>query len=278
MKKLDNFRDVKGYLVYKKHASAERYNAIDSNFLNSNTFYQQLLTKESHHVRYAANRFIKEFQHAPGILRRYYKNDRDVQINDQELNDECPYWMQPETVSRDNSMGFIVLAGYLGRYDVVRKFAVYTLKRGSFFQNVKTNKWEDKLVPDFCGLSQWATILRSCFGKKALIGLFPVLCVLDFFFMLALIWDVLYFRVNHHDYSTVFHTLSAVMQKKMTVQTPFSAIGCYVYLNYLPAPTDYNPKKADDHRIVACLKYYSNASYEPPIYDVSGAMLKRFKL
>ena len=271
MKQLRDFLDNKGYLIQKKVPTATRYNAIDSNFLNSNTIYQQLLVNDTPKLRKKANNFLRDFQHEPGVLRRYYKNDINVQINDYELNDECPYWKNPLTVSRDNSMGFIVLAGYMGRHDIMRKFALKTLMRGSFFQNKMTVKWEKKPIPDICGLGTWSTLLRSCFTKKQLYFMYPLLLILDFFFMLNLLFDTAFSYYDPDDCSTIYHTMSAIYQKKLTIETPFSFLGSLIYVNYRQSP----PGFEKDHNIVGCLKHYSDASYDPPIDQITQALLEK---
>ena len=264
MKNINDFKDFKGFLVQKKYASAVKYNAVDSNFLNSNYLYQKLLVEPDQKTRDHAHKFIKMYQNQLGTLRRYYKTESMREDGEDQL------WTNPNTVSRDNSMGFIVLAGYLDRRDVVRQFAINTIKRGSFFQNKITNKGEKKIVPDFCGPSQWSTIVRSCFKDNILLFLYPLLLVLDFFFMLSLIWDVLYSYYHPKETSTVFHTVSAIYQKKFTLQTPFSMIGSYIYMGYRCPIKEYQ-----GHRIVTCLKYYSRVSYDPPIYEQTRVLINK---
>lgn len=269
IKNINNFMDYRGFLVQKK-PGGHKYNAVDSNFLNTNWAFQSLLVEDSKQKRVDADLILKTYRTMPGVLRRYWKNDRNVHNNE-----ESVIWTDPRTVSRDNSIGYICLAGYMGHYKSMRSFAWGVLKRGSFFQNTRTTKGKPKLVPDFCGLTQWSTLLRACFKPGVLVALYPVLLFLDVFFMLSLIFDVLRSKFKPNHCSTVFHTVSAIMQKRVTLPTPFSALGGWVYFKFLSKPDGYI---MDEHAVISCLRYYSRASYDPPIYNVTKRLIEEWSL
>lgn len=257
------FADETGFLVQKHN---DKINAVDSNFLTTNALYQASVSGDDKWLDslsvkacsiLAIHRFMKD-----GKLIRYQKN-----ID----TEEGKLWTDPRTVSRDNSLGYIILAGHLGESNRLKSYALDILKRGSFFQNTHTTKGERKFLPDFCGPGAWSIILRAIFqNRTSKLILYP----LDFFWSLSLILHVLKSHTKYFQTSTCFHEVSAIIQSKLTVQTLFSRIGSHVYLNYRKK---FDEPYYDDNGVVSALKYYSRAKYDPPIYEITKNALKEIK-
>jgi hypothetical protein len=178
--------------------------------------------------------------------------------------------MNPNHVSRDNSMGYIMMLGKFGYHEDVRKILLNIVKRGSFFQNTHTVKGERKLLPDLCGPEQYSVILRASTQKKYLLLLYPLILLLDFFFMLSILIHVVKSHYDPSHTSTINHELSAVLQAKDTVQTPFSWIAEKLFLNYRLPMIGY----PDKENLVSCMKYYSRSSYDPPVYEITARVVE----
>jgi hypothetical protein len=263
MKKLDRFMDDLGFLVQK---TPDHFNAVDSNFLTTNSVYQKLVSGDntwnstmsaSAVSALAMYRFMKD-----GKLRRYHS------IQDTE---EGRLWTDSRTVSRDNSIGYIILAGFLGEKERVKQITKDILKRGSFFQNTHTTKGKRKFLPDFCGLSTWSIIYRALFQKKSLV-LF--LFLLDFFWLLHLIVHVIKSHTKYFQTSTVYHQVSALIQTKLTKETVFSRLGFSFYFRFHRIFNDF--QEEGDNGVISALRYYSRAKYDPPIYDITKKVLDKF--
>lgn len=263
------FLDKKG-LLYQRSNTKENY--IDSCFINSNALLQKYIIGDSqwysaNGINYMVGVAKSTYSDEEGVIRRYDVNFGKLIGTSEE---ESTRYTNPNHVSRDNSMGFIMLMGYFGYKDFVREFMWNTLMRFSFFQNTHTVKGEKKLLPDFCGPEQWAILLRSGFNKGTLILLYPLLLVLDFFYMLSYIWHVLQSHYDPTHTSTVFHMLSGVLICQETIQTPFSYIAEKVFINARAKVPGYYHSEP----IVSAMEYYSRMEYDPPLDELVTRVIR----
>jgi hypothetical protein len=263
MKKLERFIDDYTFLVQK---TPDHFNAVDSNFLTTNALYQKLASEDNEWVN--GNKCTTT---AILALYRFFTNGKIRRYHSIQDSEEGRLWTDPRTVSRDNSIGYIILAGFMGETNRVKKIALDILKRGSFFQNTHTTKGKRKFLPDFCGLSTWSIIYRALFQKKSLV-LF--LYLLDFFWLLHLIVHVLKSHTKYFQTSTVFHQVSALIQTKLTKETLFSKLGFSFYFLFHRSFKDYFEE--GDNGVISALRYYSRAKYDPPIYDITKKSLDKF--
>lgn len=261
MKRIEDYFDDKGFIV-QRHGIY--FNAIDANFLNTNYYYQKLQYDKSPDTVLKAIEVFEIFQKRPGIIKRYYTRETPKGTKAPHSMEQL-LWYDSRTVSRDNSMGWIVLAGYLNERESVKIFAKRCLKRFSFFQNTRTVRGEKKIVPDFCSFAEWATIIRACYEKP----FYPLLLFLDLFFLLDIVIKVI--KSNYsNDNSTVFHTVSCLYQKK-DISTFLSNWATILYFNFLVKPKGYE----NEMPIVANLKQYSDYKYDPPIYEVTEELIRK---
>lgn len=274
-KVITDFLDNKGYLIQK---DASRQNMIDSNFLTSNMLYQKALLGD--HSWFNGNvlpwvaRNVKDDYRTPeGSIRRYYKDFTGDQVPIGADEAETSRYTNPNHVSRDNSLGFIMMLGKFGYRKAARSLLYKILLRGSFFQNTHTVSGTKKFLPDLCGLEQYSIILRACFTPPILLLLLPLLLVTDLFFLLSIAVHVVksYYDPTHT--STCLHELSAVAQAKDTFDTPFTILARYLFLNKR-RPV---PEFPDKEPIVSALKYYSRFTYDPPIFETSSRLVDQLK-
>lgn len=256
------FLDDNGFL---RQIDSRKVNYIDTNFLTTNTIYQKIMLGDifwydKSNIESTANKCL-HMLYRNGKIIRYYKNF-PMLIGTSTL--ETIRYTDYRTVSRDNSMGYLILAGHMGQKDKVKKFMWDTLLRFSFFQNTLTVKGERKLLPDLCGPSQWSVLLRAGFTKPSLILMYPLLLVLDFFYMLSYIFHVARSYTNPSHTSTVHHMLSAVIQAKKNVPTVFTYIAEKVF-KMRKQVTDF--KRADS--LTSAMSYYSRQTYDPKIEHVT---------
>jgi len=268
MKDIRNYLDKKGYLYQKSNI---RENYIDSNFLTTNMVYQKSAIGGSiwfnkNGLSYMAKNAGIDYTASKGVIRRYPENfGKLIGANPEETT----RYTNPNHVSRDNSMGMMIMQGHFGAKAAVRAFMLNTIKRGSFFQNTHTVKGEKKILPDFCGPEQWALLLRCGLPKIALILLYPVLLVLDIFLLLNYSWHVIQSRfIDASHTSTVLHMLSGVLLCR-SMQTPFSYLSEKIFLNYRAQVPGFEDKEP----IVSALKYYSRQTYDPPIYELGAEVV-----
>lgn len=271
MKKIKDFLDKRQYLIQK---SDSKINCIDSNFLTTNIALQKFYLGENwvngDDLILVSKSILKDYSDRYGVIRRYYENfDKLLGSNPEETK----RYKNPNHVSRDNSMGYLMLSGHIGKKGFVRQFIINMLKRGSFFQNTHTVKGEKKLVPDFCGPSQYALLLRAGLPQPLLILLYPLLLIVDFFYLLSYTFHVLQSWYDPTHTSTVPHMLSGVLTCRSTIQTPFSYLAEKVFINYRKQVPNYEDKEP----IVSALKYYSRKPYDPPIYLVGERVLRRLR-
>jgi hypothetical protein len=263
-----DFLDEKGFVIQK---SATKQNMIDSNYLTTNLIYQKLVLGDSNWfdgngLPYTAGHAAAAYSHSKGYIRRYWRNYAQlIGANPQ----ETIRYTLPNHVSRDNSMGYIMMLGKLGLHSQAREVLFNIIKRGSFFQNTHTVKGVKKIVPDFCGPEQYSVILRSCFSKNILLLMYPLLMLLDCFFLLNVIVHVAksYYDPTHT--STCHHGLSAVLQNRDTYRTPASFIAEKLYLSVRKSVPNY----PDSEPVVSAVKYYSRAEYDAPIYETTARVL-----
>jgi hypothetical protein len=271
-KKMTDFLDNKGFVIQK---CSYKQNMIDSNFLTTNLIYQKLVLGDDkwfngNGLDYMGHQARGAFSHEKGTMRRYWKNfDSLIGANPVETK----LYTNPNHVSRDNSMGYIMMLGKLGLHSDARAILFNMIKRGSFFQNTHTVKGEKKVVPDLCGPEQYAVILRSCFSKNILLLLFPLLLLLDCFFLLNVIVHVAKSFYDPTHTSTCHHELSAILQNRDTYRTPASYIAEKLYL-YVRKPV---PEFPDKEPVVSAVKYYSRVDYDAPIYETTARVVEYLK-
>jgi len=274
-KVITDFLDNKGYLIQKDNVSQ---NMIDSNFLTSNMLYQKTLLGDDAwfngiSLSQTTHNFLVDYTTPEGLIRRYYKDFTGDQVPSGADEAETSRYTNPNHVSRDNSLGFIMMLGKFGYRKAARSLLYKILLRGSFFQNnIKVNG-DKKLLPDLCGFEQYSILLRACFTRKTLLLLYPLILFLDMFFLLSIILHVLksYYDPTHT--STCLHELSAVAQAKDTLDTPFTILARYLFLNKR-RPV---PEFPDKEPIVSALKYYSRFTYDPPIFETSSRLVDQLK-
>lgn len=222
---------------------------VDAMFLTANTYY--LLGKKFDHTKFFTN----------GKPRRYYR----AGIRGR------PEFTNPNNVSRDNLMGLIVYLGANDEFTLTRNIASDIIKRGSFFPNTHTTSGESKPLPDFCGFSNWATILRSLisFKKHPVLSalVYPLLNVLDAYTVLKTLFTVYFSPVDRT--STVYHTFSALHFGTKRLPTIFSVLAYKAFVK-LRKPV---PGYPDESGVVSALKYYSRFSFDPPIYRIVKKVL-----
>lgn len=271
MKNFKDFLDKRQYIIQK---SNNKLNYIDANFLNTNIAFQKLYLGEnwvnSDSVMIVSKSILKDFSDRYGVIRRYYENyDKLLGANPEETK----RYTNPNHVSRDNSMGYMMLAGHMGNKGFVRNFMFRILKRGSFFQNTHTVKGEKKIVPDFCDPSHWALLLRAGLPKPLLILLYPLFLVLDIFHFISYTFHVIQSWFDPTHTSTVLHMLSGVLMCRSTIQTPFSYLAEKVFINYRKQVPGFEDKEP----IVSALKYCSRQVYDPPIYEVTERIMRKLR-
>ena len=173
MKEMKHFLDHKGYLFQR---DGHKFNYIDSNFLTTNCIFQKAVLGDlgwynGRVLSTIATRARDDYSESKGVIRRYHSNfDKILGANPEETR----RYTDPNHVSRDNSMGYLMMCGYFGYKSTVRSFMYHTLTRGSFFQNTHTVKGEKKALADFCGPEQWAVLVRAGFPKWVLLLFYPV--------------------------------------------------------------------------------------------------------
>lgn len=273
MKEMKDFLSKRKLLHQKSNTNI---NYIDSCFLTTNIVFQKAILGDErwfdgNGLGYIAHQAKVAYTDSKGIIRRYPDNYGKLPGSNP---DETKQYNNPNHVSRDNSMGMAMMTGYFGYKNEVRAFMWNILKRGSFFQNTHTVTGEKKMLPDFCGPEHWAVLIRSGFSKGMLLLLYPVILVLDFFYMLSYLWHVAqsYYDPTHS--STVLHMLSGVLMCRETVQTPFSYIAEYCFINFRKPVPGYEDKES----IVSALKYYSRFTFDPPIYLVGARVLEKIRV
>ena len=242
-----------GELVTQSQDCGTRCNPeVDSMFLTSNTYY--LLGKKFDHSKF----FTED-----GKPRRYYRSG----IRNR------PEFTDPRNVSRDNLMGMFVYLGANKEFSITRRLAGDILKRGSFFPNTHTTSGDKKLLPDLCGPSTWATILRSVvsFKSNPVVSLlvYPLLHVLDAYNVLKTLFTVYFSPVNRA--STVYHTFSSLHFGTKRLPTVFSLLS-YKLFTKLRKPV---PGYDDKSGVVSALKYYSRGTFDPPIYEIVSQVLRQ---
>lgn len=250
MKYLNAYFDEYGFIRQYQEGVMENY--IDANFLNSNYWYLM----DDNFMMYETFDCFKD----NNKLIRYFKNfDYLHGVSESEYS----RYTDSNTVSRDNSKGFICMAGRLGEHKWVRRFTLDCIKRGFFYQNKITNQGEKKLFADFCGPEDFATLIRASYNKSYLPLFLPLLLVTDLFFLLNIVIHVIRSFFQPTYCSTVFHTMSCLLQFNQTIHTPFSYIASKLFL-FRRKPQGYEEYDV----LEACLRRYSRAPYDPPIYNV----------
>lgn len=269
MKDIKNYMDKKSYIIQKSNS---KINMIDSNFLTTNAIFQKAVIGDenwfnNNGISYMAHQARLDYRESQGVIRRYYENYGKLTGANPE---ETRIYTNPDHVSRDNSMGYLMMCGYFGFRKDVRTFLWNTIKRGSLFQNRITVKGEPKSLADFCGLEHYAVLLRAAFPKSVLLLMYPLFLVLDFFFFLSYLWHVIQSKYDATYASTVHHMLSGLLMCKVTVQTPFSKAAELVFLNCRDQVDGFEDKEP----VVSAMKYYSRQNYDPPVYILTSEVVK----
>jgi hypothetical protein len=269
MKNFKGYQDKKGYLIQK---SKTKQNMIDSNFLTTNAIFQKAVIGDTEWLNgnglsYMAHQARIDYRESEGVIRRYYENFGKL-IGSESA--ETRIYTNPDHVSRDNSMGYLMMCGHFGFKSDVRAFLWNTIKRGSFFQNRITVKGEEKTLPDLCGPENYAVLLRAALPKWALVLLYPLLLVLDSFLLLSYVWHVIQSRFDATHTSTVLHMLSGLLLCRTTIQTPFSKLAEIIFLNCRSHVREFEDKEP----VVSAVKYYSRKSYDPPMEQLVGRVVE----
>lgn len=270
MKNIKDYMDKKGYIVQK---TPGKQNMIDSNFLTVNLLYQKMFLGHSEwfdgrNIKDVATSAVMDFSSVSGGIRRYWRNFDDLEGANIL---ETARYTDTSTVSRDNSMGYISLLGKLGHHVHARKILLEIVKRGSFFQNTVTVKGVKKTVPDLCGPSQYAIILRSCFSNNTLFFLFPLICVLDTFLFLNQLVHVLQSYYDPTHTSTIHHRITSILRCRDTIQTPFS------YLSEKLLVKCRKKVYSEFGTLESATRYYSRSVYDAPIYDITKEVEEEIK-
>lgn len=246
-------RFMDGELIVQDKYALDKCNPeVDSMFLTANTYY--LLQKKASHS--VLGRFAHFDDKRNVIFRRF---DRPG------AREGAPY-NNPNNLSRDNLIGMINYCGWRGWENCAKSVAKQILLRGSFFQNTHTTEGKRKLLPDFCGPSSWAVIVRAC-ALPTLLAL-PLLLILDAITTLQTLFTVLLTPANKA--STVYHTLATLHRATVKQPTPFSLLNYRLFLKLRKPVPGYEAESG----VISALKYYSRSSFDPPIYEVAEKFLK----
>lgn len=234
------------------------FNAVDSNFLTCNTYYIQ-----SNHL----NLSIEEI----GAITKFAKKNKIVRYpNNSTHSSESLYWANPKTVSRDNSIGFLIATSeILKDYSFCIRFCIDTLLRLSFFQNTHTVNMKRKFLPDFCGLGCWSILLRTTNLFRSFIFT-PAFMILDVFYMFSIITFIIRNKYFDNDYnSPLYHMISSVIYMAKVNRNPVSIFNKWLLLTKCPFNKKY-PRSAyfGITGVESQLMEYSRAHYDPPIYTI----------
>jgi len=271
MKDMKDYFDKKTLLHQKSNS---KINFIDSCFLTTNSIYQKAILGDENWfnpngLNYMAGLAGDAYTTSEGQIRRYHSNfGKLIGANPK----ETLIYDNPNHVSRDNSLGMIMMMGHFGDRKFVRNFMLQTLLRGSFFQNTHTVKGEKKSFPDFAGPGSWSIMIRSGFSKPILVLLYPLLLLLDIGFMASYLFHVLLSKKDPTHTSTVFHMLSGLLLARQ-LPTPFSFIAEKVFLNFRSKVPGFD----DEEPVVSALKYYSRSTYDPPIYELGARVVNHLR-
>jgi len=258
-KKLLDYADEKGCLVQKY--SNGQYNAIDSSFLTTNYLYQSYICDPGSD---AGLKKAHTFLSSENELTRYWKNEG--------FNVESRRWIDPDTCSRDNSMGVLCCLVEMNHYGNVRLIASDILGRYSFFQNIITVKGKDKRFSDFC-IAEWAVIFRGVMPKKISWLLYPLYYLFDLLTLVSVLVYVLHNLYDNNYNSPLFHLISQVECINRNRSTIFGKVARFMLYNFTPMNKDYD----DFEPVVSQLKEYSRSEYDPPIYEVTARLLKKYR-
>jgi hypothetical protein len=235
-------------IVQDKYALYKCNPEVDSMFLTANTYY---FLQRKFHFSPFYTKVGDEF-----FARRFYQAGARA---------NAPY-NQPSNLSRDNHIGFINYLGWTGETELAKSAAKQILLRGSFFQNTHTTLGERKLLPDFCGPSSWACIVRAC-SLHSLVA-FPLLFILDALALLQTCFTVFFTPADKA--STVYHTLATLHRGTVKQPTVFSKLSWKCFVNWRKKVPGYEAESG----VISALMYYSRASYDPPIFEIAKQFLK----
>lgn len=251
-----------GYIVQMRRDKS--YNAIDSNFLTTNTYYLQSL--------YGG--FDRSYI---STILKYSQNGQFLRFPySLPAGSESIHWNDPRTVSRDNSIGCLIALSELCGADGVkecRSFAWNMIKRLSFFQNTHDVKLNKKLLPDFCTPGTWGIILRSTKLFTSRLWL-PMYLVLDSFYTLTLISFIIKCRRDNNYNSPLYHMVSSVYFMDAAHWNVVSNFNKWLLLNKVPMNKNYPGIDS----IWSQLREYSRMDYDPPIYHVYEQINRSFQV
>lgn len=268
-KKLINFLDKQDLMIQK-----DKYhvNCIDSNFLTSNTIYQKAVIGDTSWINGRSLGNIAAvakdaYKADKGLIRRYNKNYGSLPGANSE---ETKRYTDPNHCSRDNSMGYIMMLGKYGYHQDVKDIAVSIIKRGSLFQNKIRVDGTKKKMADLCDPGQYGVLMRAALDKTDLIWGYLILMFCDLFMLANVVIHVLQSKKDPTHTSTVFHMISALMQAKDTVQTPFSKLATYLLLNKREGV----PGFEHEEPVVSAIMYYSRYKYDAPLEQIVERSVK----
>ena len=268
-KKLTNYLDKQDLMIQK---DIQNVNCIDSNFLTSNTIYQKAVMGDHSWINGRSLSNIASvardaYRADKGLIRRYNKNYGSLPGANSE---ETKRYTDPNHCSRDNSIGYIIMLGKYGYTDDVKDISLNIIKRGSLFQNKIKVDGSKKFMPDLCDPGQYGILMRAALSKSDLYLGYLVLMICDLFMLLNVGIHVLQSKKDPTHTSTVYHMISALMQAKDTVETPFSKLATYLLLNKRSGV----PGFEHDEPVVSAMKYYSRTSYDPPLEEIVERSVK----
>lgn len=258
-KDVRDYSDKSGNLI-QKYANG-RYNAVDSSFLTTNYFYQSYIANnDSYTALTRAYNFIENNKFI-----RYKHNES--------FNLESRMWNDPRTCSRDNSMGVICCLVEMNHTKHLRLFAKDIIKRGMLFQNTLDTKGSEKNYPaDYC-IAEWAVLYRGVVGEKYRALHYPILLMLDILFLLSVIIHLItnWFEKDYN--SPLFHLVSQVECVNRNTSTFGGKLARVLLYNCTPHCPGYEHEEA----VVSQLMEYSRMDYDPPIYDITAKVIRKYR-
>jgi hypothetical protein len=219
---------------------------VDSMYLTMNTAYQ--LDDDDYFdlkADYFVNRKWPEVEYF-----RYQYNEASGREN-----------RDPRNLSRDNFIGMLICLGKFKHTKILNKIKDQIWNRGSFYQNTRTYIDGKRKIPDFAGPVTWAVIFKGL-GQ-------PNIFLLDLLVLFMASFAVVKSRIAPKVASTVYHEISTYHY--LSTNSIATKLAWKLYYTFRAGVKDC-PR---EHNLLSALAYYSRASYDPPIEEVTKAFLKK---